>query len=576
MYPNPISAHPSGGIAASLGTLLLTMLSKKYNLSPVTYCAAFSVVTYLINLVISAEWEVLTQYLIISEENMVWISSAMGIISIGVGGYYLAQKLKPTDTSPVINISDTTHILAISRYTERHASYYRGLTFIQRGNVEGQIMKITKSLNDASMRNFCTLLNSLRVPPCDVKYPFVDTEFNQSGYICWRKANNVVKEKLSDDQVNEVIFPIFSIDVSLDRGNITDVTGYIEKMVKSTNDNVFESRHALTILKGPGEGIHNHIKTLVDERILSDGELYHRHIASFFHPERDRIWNWAKTVHHNPEFFYHRGQPAFFGIICEGPPGTGKSVILNKIAAATRRFPLVVDIRTHSKQSVYQILERPFIHGIHTDSGRVVLGLDEFDEVIRYLREKKKFRDKMIDMQLNRMSTSGYDMMEEPTEAEKIKKASNPEDKIPSIGDSLSELTIKDLLTIIQGPIPNDRMMIVATTNNFEYIEKECPQLVRDGRLTRIKFDYPCQKVVEQMSEYYFGKALGITIPKLEGIPTSRLTQICSDIQIETLDKEIGHRMFVDKVKEITKEVKLADEIHNQEGSNDGAETDEE
>ena len=50
------------------------------------------------------------------------------------------------------------------------------------------------------------------------------------------------------------------------------------------------------------------------------------------------------------------------------------------------------------------------------------------------------------------------------------------------------EFQLEDLLEILQGPVPREGQIIIATTNKFDEIKNECPALFRPGRLTPIEF----------------------------------------------------------------------------------------
>jgi hypothetical protein len=69
-------------------------------------------------------------------------------------------------------------------------------------------------------------------------------------------------------------------------------------------------------------------------------------------------------------------------------------------------------------------------------------------------------------------------------------------------------LKLSDLLTLFQGAVPIDGCIIIAMTNKYEEIRKECPALFRAGRLTPVYFGYFDFDLVNQVSMIYFGKPL--------------------------------------------------------------------
>jgi len=168
--------------------------------------------------------------------------------------------------------------------------------------------------------------------------------------------------------------------------------------------------------------------------------------------------------------------------------------------------------------------------------------LDEFDETIDFLYNKKQQKDKIL--------KNLYNFYNSDIDKNKLEEIHKQISKIKQ------NLDLTDLLTFIQGPIPNQGMIIVATTNDFDKIKRICPALVRDGRFTRIKFDYPDQTIIEQISEFYFNKPLGFTIPKLIGIPTSKIVHKCCMIKMNSINNKINnlsnHNKFCNFIKEIT------------------------
>lgn len=93
-----------------------------------------------------------------------------------------------------------------------------------------------------------------------------------------------------------------------------------------------------------------------------------------------------------------------------------------------------------------------------------------------------------------------------------------------SIPDNIS---LQDLLEVLQGPVPVEQRIIIATTNDYEGIKDLCPALFRSGRLTPILFDNPSRQIIKEITEYYFKKELDITIPEKINAPTSEIIDLC-------------------------------------------------
>ncbi len=104
-------------------------------------------------------------------------------------------------------------------------------------------------------------------------------------------------------------------------------------------------------------------------------------------------------------------------------------------------------------------------------------------------------------------------------------------------------LYLGDLLELFQGPIHITDRIIIATTNNFEVIEKALPMLVRPGRLTPLKFTYLDWDMFCRLVQYYLHDMPDIEEFKIT-IPTSQIIElIIKHKNTKTADasKFVGH-----------------------------------
>jgi hypothetical protein len=68
------------------------------------------------------------------------------------------------------------------------------------------------------------------------------------------------------------------------------------------------------------------------------------------------------------------------------------------------------------------------------------------------------------------------------------------------------EITIKDILELLQGVVPLEQSIIIATTNDLDTIKNINEALIRPGRLTPVKFDYLDFVMFEKLCIFYFNK----------------------------------------------------------------------
>ena len=113
------------------------------------------------------------------------------------------------------------------------------------------------------------------------------------------------------------------------------------------------------------------------------------------------------------------------------------------------------------------------------------------------------------------------------------------------------ELMLDDLLEIIQGPVPKNGSIIIATTNKYEEIKELCPALFRPGRLTPVLFDYADKYTVNEMCKHFYNKELKekIDIYKYK-ISPSQLIQFVTESKIAN-DSD-PYEYFINQIKKIT------------------------
>ena len=108
-----------------------------------------------------------------------------------------------------------------------------------------------------------------------------------------------------------------------------------------------------------------------------------------------------------------------------------------------------------------------------------------------------------------------------------------------------NDFQLEDLLEILQGPVPQEGQIIIATTNKFDEIYKECPALFRPGRLTPIEFGYLGSKEINKLASRYLGVNINIDFePKMA---TSKIIEIITYAKIKNdpnyFTKELSKNM---------------------------------
>ena len=116
------------------------------------------------------------------------------------------------------------------------------------------------------------------------------------------------------------------------------------------------------------------------------------------------------------------------------------------------------------------------------------------------------------------------------------------------ISKSNNYLQISDILELLQGPIQINGRIIIATTNNIEYLEKNVPALVRDGRLTKIEVGYLDWNSFRELVQFYFNKETSLDEQEII-IPTASITSLA----IKYANKENGLKLFEEEFLNINK-----------------------
>lgn len=276
---------------------------------------------------------------------------------------------------------------------------------------------------------------------------------------------------------------------------------------------------------------------------LKKAERYEQFIMSYFSPHRDMIWNYVKKVHYTPEKFYNFGQPAYCNMLLYGPPGTGKSTLASRVLKALGREYLIsidiVDYYNHKKELFSMFTTPRITNGSIVQAKNCIFLLEEFDHTVHFLKSKENENMHSKEDLLTRLFDSTDKHEQKSTDKDKITT------KLLDL-HSNNQLTLGDLLELIQGSSPVDQSIIFAATNDYEYIKKTIPSVVRPGRLTPVKIDYLTWEWLQKLTEYYFKKQLTIKPFKITH-PTSGIIEMA----MSSLDNDDSFETFQNCIKSL-------------------------
>lgn len=252
--------------------------------------------------------------------------------------------------------------------------------------------------------------------------------------------------------------------ISTKKHNKSYINDFIEKCVKKYDEicNGERNKYIRTILcskvfKGD-EDVYSYLMTEDETKRIKNENAFDNIIGNSSKRIKDEL-----TVFRDNDFFIRNNLKRKIGYLFYGPPGTGKSLTVKAIANFLGR--VIVEAHLVEFQSAHDV--KNFFHnhmynGMNFKTKDVVYLFEEIDYFFKKCATKTKH---------------GYEI---------------------SYGDEI----INSLLTELDGVSTEEDMIVIATTNNIEIINKA---LIRPGRLTPILFDVMSTNDVDEMLTRFYG-----------------------------------------------------------------------
>lgn len=468
-----------------LSSLITELLSKVFNLDTTMI---FPLLTIIIDEIgfdsifsglMGSKWIIFSFmciYFIVKNTNFSWILSRL--------------RYKSKNSKNEINIYDINTVNLVGKYFKMCCDV--DCKNINIGDIDEIKYKITKGINFMA-------LDFSNIPNTDRFFKFTDTNKNISGQIAWIKMlynKATTCKNCNSDIVSYEPLIYIRLIINEDGYDLQDYIEHIKEYVTINSENV--DLKYVKIMKDnddknntDGGKSYNHTVQYHYGKKETDENLKKRYFDSFFHKDKEYYYNHFMKMKNNPEFFEQFGQQSRSNMILYGPPGSGKSSFINRVAKIMNRHIISIDLSNiQDKNRIYQIIQRPHIDEFPHNPEDVIIVLEEFDIVVKQLMERENII-RSLNERINNTEES-KELTAIILELERIKK----------------KILLRDLLDIFQGTVTINGTIIFATTNKLDEIKDVCPELFREGRLTPVYFGYFDRSLFDKFTKYYFNKTV--------------------------------------------------------------------
>lgn len=237
------------------------------------------------------------------------------------------------------------------------------------------------------------------------------------------------------------------------------------------------------------------------------------YIKTYISSVRDRVWDTVQKVAFHPESYTSLGQVPQCSFLLHGPSGTGKSTLPWRMAMATGRH--LVNINCLGFLDNYEGFVRTLsAHSCdcYRHVSECVFVLEEFDNFVRKVQEAENNAKKCASKWGDDWSTDVGKSSERPPPKDDEEKEDKPDKATGTV--ATNHMTIKGLLTAIQGATPNPGRILFFSTNDKEYISSVCPALTRDGRMTSIEVGNWTSRELDEFTKQRWNKSLPDSVEK--------------------------------------------------------------
>jgi len=512
-------------------TFIVSIFSKKWNLDNLQA----GMLTSMLVLVIETIKENVSHEIINEISNIVDLQSII-LLLVTVLIFYLIYKYVDKfatyfklDNEITIKLYDPRKLDTFLKYFDFYPDIIKNDVGINYGNLD-LILDAIGNCSDRSL-DYETTKNR-KIPKLNVKIYYEDYNLDISGYISWKSHKYLNNKEIGDGKQSksqkiefEYFYPVINIKLNK-KSKIKFGHEYFNEIQKIVDNKINECDKVfyVKIFKDENNREINYLPSVIHikDEIETQEQCDKIWIDSFFSNAKDAVWNHVKKIHYEPEKIQKYGQTPRASYIFHGEPGTGKSSFVTRMAISLKRHIVSLDLREiKSKSDIYRLFDHVYIQDLgEVPREKCIFLLDEFDLALRSLefkdKLKKKYYDNLFSDKNNELENKKYNT---ETERQTIKK-----DKFDDINEC--DFTVSDLVEIFQGSYPLDGLILIAITNDFNGIQKICPKLFRNGRMTPIEFTKMDIMILNQLSIKYFNRKLDFTFDGIITSPSSTIIEL--------------------------------------------------
>jgi ATP-dependent 26S proteasome regulatory subunit len=270
--------------------------------------------------------------------------------------------------------------------------------------------------------------------------------------------------------------------------------------------------------------------------------ITNRTFDNIFLPNKQNLVDSVNFFINNKEYYNKNGFPYTLGILLEGLPGCGKTSTIKAIANETKRHIINIKLSNiKNKNALFELIYSETKEGLKINSKKCIFVIEDIDcdcdIVLKRTDDLSDNDSKSNKSDKSDKSDKSYNKLEcdfannnNDVKISKIEKFVNNtiDYKLENYTNIDENLTLSDLLNIIDGIIETPGRILIMTTN---HVKKLDPALIRPGRIDiTINYTYCSKQIYKEMFKFYYDIEIDedkLTELDKYNITPSRFTQLC-------------------------------------------------